>query len=109
MLSTSGAVIGGTSRNLFAVFGNTLKTPDLTLAGIRGVMRRAVLEQAAGVGYALEVTRLSSADLRAADEIFMTNALVGIQSVTRLDDRFFAGFETAVRLRKVLGLDDASR
>jgi 4-amino-4-deoxychorismate lyase len=107
MATTRGTVIGGTSRNLFAVFGSEIKTPDLTLAGIEGVMRRAVLAGAAEAGYKADVTVLSEADLRAADEIFMTNALVGIQSVTRLDERPLDRFSAAQQLRFVLGLDNA--
>jgi 4-amino-4-deoxychorismate lyase len=108
MLSTSGMVIGGTSRNLFAVHGRALKTPDLGLAGIRGVMRRAVLEHAAEAGYAPEESRLTAADLGTADEIFMTNALVGIQSVSRLDARRLVKFEAAERMRAMLDLGEGA-
>jgi 4-amino-4-deoxychorismate lyase len=106
MLSTSGAVIGGTSRNLFAVYGRRLVTPMLTRAGIAGVMRRAVLEQCATLGLeAVEAPLLPSA-LAQADELFMTNALVGIESVATLDGRPFAARSMAAQLQAALGLDD---
>jgi len=106
MLSTSGAVIGGTSRNLFAVCGRRLVTPELSRAGIEGVMRRSVLEASARLGIEAEAARLAPTDLVAADELFMTNALVGIQSVRRLDQTAFASRAMAARLRAALGLDD---
>lgn len=106
MLSTSGAVIGGTSRNLFAVHGRRLLTPELSRAGIAGVMRRAVLEHCAAIGLEAVEARVQPAQLRAADELFMSNAVVGIESITELDGQGFAARETAARLRAVLGLDD---
>jgi 4-amino-4-deoxychorismate lyase len=102
MLSTSGAVIGGTSRNLFAVIEGCLVTPDLSRAGIAGVMRRSVLETAQRLGFPAEERRLAPAELASADELFMTNALVGIQSLRELDGRVLAGRTVAGRLRAAL-------
>ena len=104
MLSTAGNVIGGTSRNLFAVFGDRLVTPDLRLAGIRGVMRQAVIDHCPALGLDVAEADLSPADIRRASEVFMTNALVGIQSVRRLDELTFPSSAVAARLRAVLGL-----
>jgi 4-amino-4-deoxychorismate lyase len=102
MLSTSGIVIGGTSRNLFAVYGDVIRTPAITHAGIAGVMRRAVLEQCARMNIGTEECALGPDDLHDADELFMTNALVGIQSVTRLDRTGFASRTMALRLARTL-------
>ena len=99
MLSTSGVVISGINRNLFAVFGESLCTPSLNRAGVAGVMRRAVLEQCVELGLKVEVRDLLASELLAADELFMTNALVGIQTVSRLDEKVFASSVMASRLR----------
>jgi len=105
MLSSSGNVIGGTSRNLFAVFRDRLVTPLLDRAGIAGVMRRAIIDRCPELGIEVEEADIRPGDLLAADEIFMTNALVGIQSVTRLDDHSFVSQSVAIRLRASLQLD----
>lgn len=102
MLSRSEIVVGGTSRNLFAVFDKTIKTPSIIKAGIAGVMRRTVLELCSRIGIATEECDLLPADLHAADELFMTNALVGIQSVHRLDQTVFDAREMSGRLRDAL-------
>ena len=107
MLSTSGVVIGGTSRNLFAVFGENLRTPAVNHAGVAGIMRRAVLELCIELGVKAEVRELQPAEILAADELFMTNALVGIQTVSRLDQRLFAPGTMAPRLRGVLASADS--
>lgn len=102
MLSTSGAVIGGTSRNLFAVFGRRLVTPELSRAGIEGVMRRSVLEICPSLGIDAETGVLDRAALDGADELFLTNALVGVQSVSRLDGRALPSRAMARQLRAAL-------
>ena len=106
MLSTGGAVIGGTSRNLFAVFGDAVKTPAVDRAGIAGVMRRTVLDRCAELGLDATESELAPEDIAQADELFMTNALVGIQSVSRLDGKRFDSRATATRLRRELDLDE---
>lgn len=107
MSSTGGTVIGGTSRNLFAVFGDRVVTPAVDRAGIAGVMRRAVLEQCAALGIEAAEATLAPADLLRADELFMTNALVGIQSVARLDRTAFGSQTIARRLSAALGFGEA--
>jgi len=106
MLSTSGAVIGGTSRNLFVRFGSRLDTPSLERAGIAGIMRRAVLEQCAHLGIETRQRAIHPAELDKADEIFMTNALVGVQSVGRLNGRVIDSDSLASRLRASLNANE---
>jgi 4-amino-4-deoxychorismate lyase len=105
MLSASGNVIGGTSRNLFAVFGRRLVTPDVRRAGIRGVMRRAVIDRCDSLDLEVVEAELRPHELLSASEIFMTNALVGVQSVSRLDGRVLPSREIALRLRRALDLE----
>ena len=47
LLDTTAHVVGGTSCNVFAVCGGELLTPALARCGVKGVMRRVVLETAA--------------------------------------------------------------
>ena len=103
LLDTSGYVVGGTSSNLFAVRGGELGTPSLARCGIKGVMRRAVLEAARTLGIRAEERDLTLAELLAADELFVTNALFGIWPVTELDGRRFAVGPTTERLMAHLG------
>lgn len=102
MLSTGGLVIGGTSRNLFARYGDRLRTPLIERAGVAGVMRRVVLEQCAELRIDAREGELHPDELVNADEIFMTNALVGIQSVVALDGRSFDSTAMASRLRDAI-------
>src|SRR5687767_12103348 len=84
MLDASGYVVGGTSSNVFVAAAGALSTPSLARCGIKGVMRRAVLEAARTLGIRAEERDLSPAELAGADEVFVTNALFGIWPVTDL-------------------------
>lgn len=87
MSTPRGHVIGGTMSNLFMVDDGQIMTPDLSRCGIRGVMRRLILEVAAELGISAVEQSIDSEQLRAADEIFLSNSLQGIAPVLRLGDQ----------------------
>lgn len=99
-----GRVVGGTSANVFAVTGSCLRTPRITGAGICGIMRRVVLEHSAEHGLRAEEADLTVAELASADEVFMTNALMGIRPVRLLDERRFGDPLVARGLQEALGM-----
>jgi 4-amino-4-deoxychorismate lyase len=74
-------IVCGTMSNLFITRGSSLMTPMLDRCGVAGVMRRWVLEQAPALGLKPVLCRLTWDDLRTADEVFMSNAVVGVISV----------------------------
>jgi len=103
LLDTRDYVVGGTSCNVFAARGGQLVTPALARCGIKGVMRRAVLEAAPRLAIPASERDLTLDELRAADEVFMTNAIVGIWPVSSLDGRRFAVGPITRRLMDELG------
>jgi 4-amino-4-deoxychorismate lyase len=103
LLDATDHVVGGSSSNVFAVRGDELATPAVTRNGIAGVMRRVVLETAPLVGLAPREADLTLDDLNDADELFVTNALIGIWPIARLDERAFARGPATVRLMRHLG------
>jgi 4-amino-4-deoxychorismate lyase len=107
MLDASGRVIGITSGNLFAVHGSTLSTPLLTRCGVKGVMRRAVLGAAAELSLESRERDLEMADVAAADELFVTNSLIGIWPVRELDGRAHRVGAITRRLMEHLGVGHA--
>lgn len=87
MLDDHDGVIEGTRSNLFTVARGDLLTPDLSQCGVAGVMRALVLEQAAARGLRCRIARVTRAEVEAADELFLTNSLIGIWPVRRLENR----------------------
>ena len=99
-------IVCGTMSNLFLKRGSLLMTPLLDRCGVAGVMRRWVLENAGELRLRPVERRIRWQDLRAAEEVFLSNAVVGVRSVAEIEHgakrlRHFR-FETADRLRLLL-------
>jgi len=100
MRDSHGRIVGGTMTNLFAVRGRTLLTPSIEDCGVRGIMRAVVIDAARGSGISVVEVGLSADDLAQADELFLTNALIGVWPVRLLEARRYAIGATTVRLRE---------
>jgi len=90
MWTESGSAVGGTMSNLFLVEKGRLVTPALGNCGIRGVMRGLVLEAAASMGLSVEESNCGRQRVDEADELFLTNALIGLWPVRSHDQRVFS-------------------
>lgn len=67
------------SSNLFIVINGVLYTPSISEGCINGVMRKVVIDLAGKARINVYETELKPNDLIRADEIFLTNAVQGIQ------------------------------
>jgi 4-amino-4-deoxychorismate lyase len=85
MLDQDGRLISGTMTNVYAVIDGAVCTPALTRCGVAGVMRAELLEAWQSSGQASIVRDLDPAELAAASELFVSNALIGVWPVRRLD------------------------
>jgi len=102
LLSRSGCLVSGTMSNVFVVQGDRVATPRLDRCGVAGVMRRVVMRAAAEAGITVEEARLTRYDLDAADELFLTNARIGLWPVRALDSRTLAPGPLTRRLQRLL-------
>ena len=87
LFSSSGRLVSGTMTNVFIVEGSRLRTPRMDLCGVAGVMRRVVLREAERAGIAVQEDVLGVDDVRKANELFVTNARIGIWPLRELDGR----------------------
>jgi branched-chain amino acid aminotransferase len=86
LLSAGGSVAEGASSNVFAVMGDELRTPALSVGILAGVTRAKVLALARAEGIPCrEVEFMSPDELRGADEAFLTSAARGVLPVTIVD------------------------
>lgn len=81
MRDVDGNIVCGTMSNLFLVRGSRLLTPLLDRGGVAGVMRRWILESAGALELRAVQGRVRWTDLVRAEEVFMSNAVVGVVSV----------------------------
>jgi 4-amino-4-deoxychorismate lyase len=102
LFSSSGKLISGTMSNVFIVEGSHLRTPRVDLCGVAGVMRRVVLREAKRAGIAAHEDVLNAEDLRNADELFLTNARIGIWPVRELDGRALQPGPVTRRLQQIM-------
>ena len=84
MLDTEDELVGGTMSNVFLVLDGVLVTPDLRYAGIAGVMRRNVLKAAQRLNMLYEARSVHADEVAMADELFVCNAVRGIQPARQL-------------------------
>lgn len=90
MLDDDGHVIAGTLSNLFIVTAQGLLTPTLAACGVAGIMRSVILDLAAELDIVWQEKPLRLEDLLRADEVFLSNALIGIWPVRRVEQRDYS-------------------
>ena len=73
------------TANVFALIDGVLVTPSVESGPVLGVARSVVLELATARGLACEERTLHLTELSDAEELFLTNSIVGVQPVSRVD------------------------
>ncbi|BBL78183.1 2-keto-4-methylthiobutyrate aminotransferase [Rubrobacter xylanophilus] len=103
LLNTADMLAGASAANVFLVRGGGLITPEVDAGALPGVARGVVLELAGRLGLEVEERPVEPGELAAAEGCFLTNALMGIMPVRRVDGRAVGGGEArelVARLRK---------
>lgn len=95
-------LVEGTMSNLFLMKEGVLLTPELTRCGVAGILRTVVRELAASLRLPVEVRALRLSDLWGADEVFLTNSLIGIWPVVAVDRHPFRRGAVTRRLQELL-------
>lgn len=103
----SGRVIEGTMSNLFVVAGGRVATPDLSRCGVVGAQRERVRELLARDGVACAVEDLGWEAIAGADELFLTNSLIGAWPVARFEARRWSVGPVTRRVQRMIADDDA--
>jgi branched-chain amino acid aminotransferase len=76
-------VVEGPGFNVFAVKDGKISTPSRGV--LEGITRRAVIELAGEIEIPLETRKVPAAEVREADEVFVTSTAGGIMPVTQVD------------------------
>jgi len=81
LLNQNGFLCEASSSNVFVYYQNNLYTPALSEGCVEGVMRQVVIDIANRIGVPLTEAQINPEILYEADEVFLTNAVKGIQTV----------------------------
>ena len=85
LLDLDGNVTEGPGFNVFAVTDGVVATPDRGV--LEGITRLSVIQLCEKLGLRCEVRTVPLAELRNADEVFISSTAGGVMGVTRLDER----------------------
>jgi branched-chain amino acid aminotransferase len=90
LINENKGVVEVANGNIFIVIDKTVKTPALREGCIRGIVRKKVIEIIQkNPDYTMEETTISPFEIQKADEVFITNAIIGIQPVTQFKKKTF--------------------
>lgn len=95
ILNAHERVCEATSSNIFWMNDGALFTPPLSDGCVTGVMRELLLALTKREGYAVSEKSATFADLLAADELFLTNAVSGIRPVVECEGKVYGFQKTA--------------
>ncbi len=87
LLDDKGRVCEGTSTNVFIVKNDSIMTPSISNFVLPGITRKIVMELAKNQNNFIEPGDIWVSDLENAEEIFLTNSVIGIIPVRQIEDR----------------------
>jgi D-alanine transaminase len=87
ILLREGFLTEGAASNIFVVKDGVILAPPKSNLMLPGITYDVVLEIAANQGFAHEVRQVAEAELRGADEIWLTSSTKEVTAVTHLDGR----------------------
>lgn len=91
LLNNQKMIVEALNGNIFMVIGNTIKTPPKKDGCLNGILRKKLVEIIGKLPqYTLEEASISPFELQKADELFITNAIVGIQPITKYRKKIYS-------------------
>ncbi|WP_352493328.1 aminotransferase class IV [Mesorhizobium sp. M0118] len=102
ILDTNGHIAEGPGFNVFVVKDESLRTPAFGV--LPGITRRTVFDLCAEIGLSATAVDVSRAEVKAADEVFITSTAGGIMPVTRIDDTAIANGLVGSITRRLMDL-----
>jgi aminodeoxychorismate lyase len=100
MLDAQKRVISVSQGNIFAIKNGVLITPNLDECGIEGTRRRVIIELAKKQGIVVKIGHLSALELLNCDEVFITNSVMGIKPVCKINEQIYTKHTLTEQLSK---------
>jgi len=87
LMEGAGRVLETAIANVWIVAGCDLRTPPAPTHCLPGVMRGWLLDRVSELGVDVFETGISIADVKDADEVWVSNAVVGVRRVGQVEDK----------------------
>lgn len=94
-LNEKGEIVSAIMSNIFWTNGEKIFTPSLETGALRGTTRDFIIEN-----FSVVEKKAEFAELKSADEIFLTSAGIGVVRVKIFEDKTFENFTVFNRIRK---------
>jgi 4-amino-4-deoxychorismate lyase len=104
----AGRLIEGTMSNVFIAKAGAVSTPALDRCGVIGAQRERVRELLHEEGVSCVERELRFEELIEADEVFLTNSLIGAWPVNQFGERRWMPGPITRRIQAVIGARDAA-
>jgi len=101
LVNDNGHIIESINSNIFVIKNGTLYTSPITDGCIDGVMRKQILAIAAQNKILAFEQSLTVHTLTDGDEVFLTNAIIGIQWVGQFKNKFYTNQRTVFFVEKL--------
>jgi len=101
LVNAAGEILETSTANIFVRFDNLLVTPPAPQACLPGTVREWLLEHAPVAGLQVCERALHLDELAGADEVWATNALIGVRRVARVGNRSWDAWAAWERLRPI--------
>lgn len=83
-------IVETTNANIFLIKGTVIRTPKLLDGCIKGIARKKIIEiLEKNANFEIIEESISPFDIQKADEVFLSNAIVGVQPVTKYRKKIF--------------------
>lgn len=89
-MNTQNQLCEGAVSNLFWVQGGTLYTPAVESGLLQGIVRDKVLTLAVRLNMTVMTGLYGLKDLLSAEEVFVTNSIMGVMPVTRVNSKQYS-------------------
>lgn len=90
MLDIQGNIIEGTMSNVFYVRNQTVYTPRIEQSGVAGILRAIIIDLTKQLSVEVIEKNILPDELLHADEMFVSNSIIGIWPVKKLEQRVFS-------------------
>ena len=88
-LNTEGYLSEGAVSNIFFIKNGIIFTPKIKCGLLPGIVREFVIENSLFIGFEIQEGEFTYGELMEAEGVFITNSVMGIMKVSKIDDKVF--------------------
>jgi branched-chain amino acid aminotransferase len=103
VLNSENNLADSSKANLFLIKGEEIHTPALHQGCVNGIIRRYLIDNLKRVKYSIHQKEVTEEDLLVADEVFLTNSIMGIKWVRQYREKEYTLQKTLTIFQQFYG------